>query len=413
MSHIMWMLPWLSIVLLKSSSAFLYHYPNIISSTKIFPCIRTRHQTQKSYRLSFRCHYCCRHRLYLQLPHSLRNQLRQRSHHKHLSMSSSRASDGEKMNSNNLTGDEVEPVTKNDVSDDDDSYFSDEFDGHCTDKSSNDCIHVAVDQNPATSTTEDGTPIVSLPKGISKGYHIISHATIPASGFSVDQLLDKLKEDEIQRLHVSPSNVTVPVAMILMFPREFGTLTKARKECRRKKVIILRHLAHQDGSLKDTGANVIFDAERMKIGRVGDRVYPGDTIAIQTRTGNDGYTESMKHNKEPPFHLPVIYQDDHLAVVNKPEGVVVFGHKNGGYGRHTVKSALPYVLKPPTLGTLSVMWNPVPVHRLDRATSGLLVVAKTKAALVHLSHQFKERKVKKTCERYNYSFMANTVGHMI
>eukprot|EP00804_Cyclotella_cryptica_P001471 CCRYP_003701-RA/>CCRYP_003701-RA protein AED:0.31 eAED:0.31 QI:0/0.33/0.25/1/0.33/0.25/4/20/268 len=92
----------------------------------------------------------------------------------------------------------------------------------------------------------------------------------------------------------------------------------------------------------------------------------------------------MKHNKEPPFHLPVIYQDDHLAVVNKPEGVVVFGHKNGGYGRHTVKSALPYVLKPPTL-----------VHRLDRATSGLLVVAKTKAALVHLSHQFKERKAQK------------------
>jgi 23S rRNA pseudouridine1911/1915/1917 synthase len=106
----------------------------------------------------------------------------------------------------------------------------------------------------------------------------------------------------------------------------------------------------------------------------------------------------MKHNKEPPFDLPVIYQDDHIAVVNKPEGVVVFGHKNGGYGRHTVKSALPYVLKPPKLGTLSVMWNPMPVHRLDRATSGLLVVAKTKAALVHLSNQFKERRIKKTCK---------------
>lgn len=76
----------------------------------------------------------------------------------------------------------------------------------------------------------------------------------------------------------------------------------------------------------------------------------GDTIAIQTRTTNGGYAESMKHDKDPPFHLPVVYQDDHIAVVNKPEGVVVFGHKNGGYGRNTVKSALPYVLDPPKIG---------------------------------------------------------------
>jgi 23S rRNA-/tRNA-specific pseudouridylate synthase len=87
-----------------------------------------------------------------------------------------------------------------------------------------------------------------------------------------------------------------------------------------------------------------------------------------------------------------------MAIVNKPEGVVVFGHKNGGYGRHTVKSTLPYVLDPPSAGTLSVLWNPMPVHRIDKATSGLLVVAKTRAAMVYLTGQFKERKIKKTCE---------------
>jgi len=76
----------------------------------------------------------------------------------------------------------------------------------------------------------------------------------------------------------------------------------------------------------------------------------GDTIAIQTRTTNGGYEEAMKHSKDPPFYLPVVYQDDHIAIVNKPEGVVVFGHKKGGYGRHTVKSTLPYVLDPPKLG---------------------------------------------------------------
>eukprot|EP00970_Alexandrium_tamarense_P004086 scaffold693_cov200-Alexandrium_tamarense.AAC.88 len=124
--------------------------------------------------------------------------------------------------------------------------------------------------------------------------------------------------------------------------------------------------------------------------------YPGDTVAIQTRMTNLGYSEAMKHNKQPPFHLPVVYQDDHIALVNKPSGVVVFGHKNGGFGRQTVKSCLPYVLQSPRLGTMSILWNALPVHRLDRATSGLLVVAKTKPAMVDLSSQFKHRKVKKT-----------------
>ena len=53
---------------------------------------------------------------------------------------------------------------------------------------------------------------------------------------------------------------------------------------------------------------------------------------------------------------------------------------------------------------MSVLWNPMPVHRIDKATSGLLVVAKTKPAMVHLSHQFRERKVKKTCKYHWYTF---------
>lgn len=50
------------------------------------------------------------------------------------------------------------------------------------------------------------------------------------------------------------------------------------------------------------------------------------------------------------------------------------------------------------VGTMSILWNPMPVHRIDKATSGLLVVAKTKPAMVHLSKQFRDRKVKKTCK---------------
>jgi 23S rRNA pseudouridine1911/1915/1917 synthase len=82
--------------------------------------------------------------------------------------------------------------------------------------------------------------------------------------------------------------------------------------------------------------------------------------------------------------------------VNKPAGVCVYAHRSGGQGRMTVRSALPYVLKPPRRGTMSILRRPAAVHRLDKPTSGLLIVAKTKPAMVELTRQFVERRVKKT-----------------
>jgi 23S rRNA-/tRNA-specific pseudouridylate synthase len=111
------------------------------------------------------------------------------------------------------------------------------------------------------------------------------------------------------------------------------------------------------------------------------------------------YSECRNHDSAPPFDLPVVYEDDHFAIVNKPEGIVVFSHKNGGFGRFSVKACLPWVLTPPKDGSvMSVMRRPCPVHRIDRGTSGLLVCAKTKPAMAELCRMFKERKVKKTCE---------------
>jgi len=55
---------------------------------------------------------------------------------------------------------------------------------------------------------------------------------------------------------------------------------------------------------------------------------PGDTLAIQTRTSHN-YGEVKNHHDEPPFHLPVVLEDDHFAIVNKPEGIVTYSHKHG------------------------------------------------------------------------------------
>lgn len=98
----------------------------------------------------------------------------------------------------------------------------------------------------------------------------------------------------------------------------------------------------------------------------------------------------------PPFALPVVYEDDHVAIVNKPAGVIVYAQRNQGYGKLTIRAALPFVLRPPKRGTKNILKRPEMVHRLDKPTSGFLVIAKTKPAVIALTKQFEDREVRKT-----------------
>src|SRR5215813_8671000 len=88
--------------------------------------------------------------------------------------------------------------------------------------------------------------------------------------------------------------------------------------------------------------------------------------------------------------LDIVYEDETLAVVNKPAGLVV--HPAAGTPSGTLANALAYHFqKLPGTGV-----RPGIVHRLDRDTSGLLVVAKTDAALENLADQFRDRSVYKS-----------------
>jgi len=127
---------------------------------------------------------------------------------------------------------------------------------------------------------------------------------------------------------------------------------------------------------------------------VADRVYPGDIIAKQICLGR-GYFTILNYQK-PPINVTVLYEDDHCALVNKPAGAMVYNPNKGGRGKMTVRAVLPFVLQPPRAGTMSVMKRPASVHRLDKPTSGILCVAKTKPAFVALSRQFHDRIVQKT-----------------
>ena len=104
-----------------------------------------------------------------------------------------------------------------------------------------------------------------------------------------------------------------------------------------------------------------------------------------------------------PQDIPVgiVYEDDHLVVVDKPAGLTVHpapGHPDGTL----VNALLALVADLPGIGGVE---RPGIVHRLDKDTSGLIVVAKTDAAHRSLSRQMKERSVQK-------SYVALTTGTM-
>jgi len=88
--------------------------------------------------------------------------------------------------------------------------------------------------------------------------------------------------------------------------------------------------------------------------------------------------------------IEILYQDPHLAVVLKPAGMVC--HAGAGVSRGTLVNAVLH-----HLGTLESEDRSRPgiVHRLDKNTSGLLVIARTIPAHRNLAHQFKSRRVRK------------------
>jgi 23S rRNA pseudouridine1911/1915/1917 synthase len=106
---------------------------------------------------------------------------------------------------------------------------------------------------------------------------------------------------------------------------------------------------------------------------------------------------SLEIPDAPPLHpfpeaipLDVLYEDSDLAVINKPAGLVC--HAGAGVRSGTLVNALLY-----RIGTLNAgdPGRPGIVHRLDKFTSGVMLVAKNNPAHRHLSQQFKNRQVRK------------------
>jgi len=89
--------------------------------------------------------------------------------------------------------------------------------------------------------------------------------------------------------------------------------------------------------------------------------------------------------------LDIFYEDDHLAVINKPAGMLV--HPAQGCYHGTLVNALLYHFK--QLSDVNSNFRPGIVHRLDQETSGLMVVAKDNRTHYHLAKQFSSHRVHK------------------
>ena len=93
-----------------------------------------------------------------------------------------------------------------------------------------------------------------------------------------------------------------------------------------------------------------------------------------------------------PIPLDILYEDAHLLLVNKPPGLVV--HPAAGHASGTLVNALLHHCK--DLGGIGGELRPGIVHRLDKDTSGVMVVAKTEPAMAHLREQFQAGQIGKT-----------------
>ena len=85
--------------------------------------------------------------------------------------------------------------------------------------------------------------------------------------------------------------------------------------------------------------------------------------------------------------LEIVYEDEAVAVVNKPQGMVV--HPSAGHPNGTMVNALMYHVK--DLSSINGVIRPGIVHRIDKDTSGLLMVAKNDLAHESLAKQLKDK----------------------
>ncbi|MCM8774769.1 MAG: RluA family pseudouridine synthase [Candidatus Omnitrophica bacterium] len=130
------------------------------------------------------------------------------------------------------------------------------------------------------------------------------------------------------------------------------------------------------------------------------RVKAGDRITMESGTN------APEETRAEDIPIDIIYEDADLIVVNKPAGMVV--HPAHGNPYHTLVNALLFHVQ--ELSKLGSPVRPGIVHRLDKDTSGLLVVAKNEQSHADLSRQFKNHTIERAYQAVVYGVVQHDEG---
>lgn len=131
--------------------------------------------------------------------------------------------------------------------------------------------------------------------------------------------------------------------------------------------------------------------EAIKNGRIlvnGQAKKAKYTVQVDDLINYELPEEEVLEYKAENIPLDIVYQDDDVAVVNKPQGMVV--HPSAGHSSGTLVNALMYHIK--DLSSINGVVRPGIVHRIDKDTSGLLMIAKNDKAHNALAAELKDKK---------------------
>ncbi|KAL7517164.1 hypothetical protein ACHAWX_002109 [Stephanocyclus meneghinianus] len=164
--------------------------------------------------------------------------------------------------------------------------------------------------------------------GTSDGLIVSRLYYVPIQGFNNDDdsqsmlsIPQLFSPQDIQRLNLTPANVTLPVALMLLDPITYPTQSRARKAIRKRSICFS---PSSNNNYAVNNSHDLLSNMQFRVGKVLSRIYPGDVIGFQRRIGNDYYAIQGVPYRAPPFDVPVIFEDDHMAIVNKPPGVVLY-----------------------------------------------------------------------------------------
>ena len=157
------------------------------------------------------------------------------------------------------------------------------------------------------------------------------------------------------------------------------------------KIRLDSYIAKKDESLSRSMIQKLLEESKITVNgnvvKASYKVQVGDRIQIEIEPPKEVKLEAQD------IPIDIIYEDDDIIVVNKPKGLVV--HPANGNLDGTLVNAIMAICKD-SLSGIGGELRPGIVHRLDKDTSGLLIVAKNDKAHINMSEQIKDRKVKKT-----------------